>query len=77
MVFLVQHVHKQGSREVTRIIGIYSSRELAAEAVSRLQLAPGFRDSPSGFSIDEYEKNADHWLDGFEATRAKWTLPRG
>jgi hypothetical protein len=67
MLFLVQHVHKTGRKgpEVTKIIGIYSSRELAKEAVSRLQLAPGFRDSPSGFSIDEYEKNADHWAEGF------------
>ena len=73
MVFLVKHVHKQGfvGREVTRIIGIYSSRELAEEAVSRLQLAAGFRDSLSGFSIDEYEKNADHWVDGFVTGRAK------
>jgi hypothetical protein len=69
MVFLVQHVHKQRGREVTRIIGIYSSLELAKEAVSRLQLAPGFRDSWSGFSIDEYEKNADHWVDGFVTGR--------
>ncbi len=73
MVFLVQHVHKQGfiGRDVTRIIGIYSSRELAEEAVSRLKLAPGFRDSGSGFSIDEYEKNVDHWADGFVTGRAK------
>ena len=71
MVFLVQHVHKEGRKgpEVTRIIGIYSSRELANEAVSRLQSAPGFRDSPSGFSIEEYEKNADHWVDGFATDR--------
>ena len=73
MVFLVKHVHKHGlvGREVTRIIGIYSSRELADEAVSRLKLAPGFRDSLSGFSIDEYEKNADNWAGGFETGRAK------
>jgi len=73
MVFLVKHVQKQGfaGREVTRIIGIYSSRELAEEAVSRLKLAPGFRDSLPGFSIDQYEKNTDHWVDGFVAGRAK------
>ena len=73
MLFLVQHVHKHGfvGREVTRIIGIYSSRELAEDAVSRLKSAPGFRDSLSGFSIDEYEKNADHWIEGFVPGRAK------
>jgi hypothetical protein len=67
MLFLVQHVHKHGrkGREDVKIIGIYSSLELAKDAVSRLQLAPGFRDSPSGFSIAEYEKNADHWVEGF------------
>jgi hypothetical protein len=74
MVFLVQHVHKEAGRhghEVTRIIGIYSSLELAKEAVNRLKLAPGFRDSPSGFSIDQFEKNVDHWVDGFETGRGK------
>ncbi len=71
MIFLVRHVHKEGfvGREVTRIIGIYSSRELAEEAVNRLKSAPGFRDSLSGFSIDQYEKNADHWVDGFVTGR--------
>jgi hypothetical protein len=70
MVFLVQHIHERGGDglEVLEIIDIYSSRALAEEAVSRLKLAPGFCDSWSGFSIDEYEKNADHWVEGLIAS---------
>lgn len=66
VVFIVQHVHKFGEgREDVKMIGVYSSQQSAEEAVARLRVAPGFRDAPDGFSVDAYEVDRDHWIEGF------------
>jgi hypothetical protein len=65
-VFLVQHVHEfEDSSESNKIIGIYSSRELAEAAVRRSLTLDGFRDAPDGFSIDCYTVDEDNWVEGF------------
>lgn len=65
-VFLVQHVHAfPDSSESVKLIGIYSSRELAEAAVRRALALEGFRDIPDGFSIDCYTVDKDHWAEGF------------
>jgi hypothetical protein len=48
-----------------KLIGVYSSRENAAEAVNRLKVQPGFIDYPEGFTVDEYQLDHDHWSEGF------------
>lgn len=65
-VFVLQHVHSQddGAEDV-KFIGVYSSREKAREAVTRLARLPGFADDPDGFHIDEYCVDQDHWAEGF------------
>lgn len=69
-VFLLEHVHRDGDEDV-KSIGIYRSREAAEEAVARLKSQPGFRDHPgivedgSGFYINRYELDMDHWSEGF------------
>jgi homoserine kinase type II len=54
-VFVLQHVHEMadGSEDV-KFIGVYSSRQKAEAAVTRLRGVPGFSQVPDGFHIDEY-----------------------
>jgi hypothetical protein len=64
--FLVQHSYvSQDGNEDVKIVGVYSSLDRAESAVGRLGALPGFRDSPSGFSISEYQIDRDHWIEGF------------
>ncbi|HET6576403.1 MAG TPA: hypothetical protein VFG68_22580 [Fimbriiglobus sp.] len=67
-VFVLQHVHSRedGSEDV-KIIGVYSSREKAESAVTRLRYRPGFSDAPDGFPIDEYRVDQDQWAEGYVA----------
>ena len=65
-VFVVQHVHEmEDGEENVKMIGVYSTRERAEQAVRRLQLQPGFADIPEGFCIDTYPVDKDHWTDGY------------
>lgn len=67
--YLVQHLRKNDSNEDdsedVKIIGVYSSIELAQYAVQKSKFLPGFVDYPNGFYIDEYEVDVDHWDEGF------------
>lgn len=58
------------------MIGVYDSQASAMATAKRLGNQPGFRDWPkivdplsddqeSGFYIDEYRINEDHWAEGF------------
>ncbi len=64
-VFVVQHEHELADDVDVKLIGVYATREDAERAVERVKQAPGFRDFPDGFFIDEYEIGEDHWIDGF------------
>lgn len=48
-----------------KVIGIYSSRELAEAAEVRSRFLPGFADEPDGFTVEQYEVDQDHWPRGF------------
>jgi hypothetical protein len=76
-VFIVQHLHvfPDGS-ECVKLIGAYRCKAAALSAVERLRVQPGFCDYPriidpdldtdeSGFYIDEYLLDKDHWTEGF------------
>jgi hypothetical protein len=67
-VFVLQHVHSRedGSEDV-KFIGVYSSRENAEAAKTRLSRQPGFADVPDGFHVDEYRVDQDHWVEGYVA----------
>ena len=58
-------VHERRDTEDVKFIGVYSSKFAAEAAIDRLRLAPGFRDYLEGFSIDAYEIDQDHWVEGF------------
>jgi hypothetical protein len=64
-VYLVQHVRDPDGDEDVKVIGIYSTRDAAQQAVDRAAQRPGFRDHPDGFDIDEYTVDADYWKSGF------------
>lgn len=61
----MQHHHDLDGCEETKLIGVYSTAQAADKAVRTLKVQPGFRDHADGFSIDEYELNRDHWVEGF------------
>lgn len=48
-----------------RLIGLYSSKLQAQEAVARLMGKKGFRDWPGGFRIYESRLDDDVWTSGF------------
>ena len=76
-VFVLQHRHFiTDGQEVVKFIGAYRSSCAAHAAIEHLTVQPGFRDHPnlidplnyddeSGFYIDEYELDKDHWTEGF------------
>ena len=65
-VYVLQHVHSldDGADDV-KFIGVYSSRENAQAAITRLRQAPGFSEAPAGFHIDEYQVDKDQWVEGY------------
>ena len=65
-VFVLQHEYEIAEgRDEAKFIGVYSTREHAQAAISRLITQPGFAEHPDDFSIDEYETDKDHWTEGF------------
>ena len=65
-VYVLQHVHSlEDGEEDVKFIGVYSSRENAEAAITRLRRAPGFSDAQDGFHIDEYQVDKDQWVEGY------------
>jgi len=66
VVHLLSHI--RGNDEYgddAKLIGAYSSSDSASAAIDRLKERPGFADWPAGFTIDNYEIDKDHWVEGF------------
>lgn len=59
------HVINLDEDEDLKVIGVYSSEQLADEAIGRARLLVGFRDEPDCFVVSEYEVDEDKWTDGF------------
>ncbi|GAB2198995.1 DUF7336 domain-containing protein [Sessilibacter sp. MAH4] len=64
-IIVLQHSYEDHTHEDVKLIGVYSSKNIAQEAINRLIKLPGFKDYPDGFSIDEYEINETNWSEGF------------
>lgn len=58
-------LHSLADTGKVKVIGIYSSREMAEAAMGRTRVLPGFAEEPQGFSIEAYEVDKDHWPRGF------------
>jgi hypothetical protein len=70
LVFVVQHARElEDGEEEIKMIGVYSTRDKAEEAVERLRLQPGFRETPKCFHIDDYTVDMDHWTEGYVTTK--------
>ena len=66
IVYLVHHVHElPGGAEDIKLIGVYSTRGKAQDAIRRVYGELGFRDCLEGFSVDKYEIDKDHWVEGY------------
>jgi hypothetical protein len=64
-VFLLWHVHEiPHGDEDAKLIGVYSTREMAEHARERLVSQPGFRDPPEGFEVSAYRLDQDRWTEG-------------
>ncbi|WP_238431402.1 DUF7336 domain-containing protein [Streptomyces cavernae] len=48
-----------------KLLGVYSSRDKAAERIARARLLPGFREEPKCFYIEEFTVDSDEWTEGF------------
>ncbi len=69
-VFVLWHNHViEPGNEDDKLIGVYSSIKTAKDAQKRMSKLAGFRTSKRGFSIEEYEINADHWKEGFATVK--------
>jgi hypothetical protein len=60
------HYGNNSEHEEGKMIGIYSSRELAEKTIERYMLLPGFREySAECFNIDKVKLDEEHWSEGF------------
>ncbi|MCL6741096.1 hypothetical protein LZ518_08130 [Sphingomonas sp. RB56-2] len=58
-------LHSMAETGRVKVVGLYSSLDLAEAARERARGLPGFIDEPDGFSIEQYEVDRDHWPRGF------------
>ena len=67
-VFVLWHTHFDESLdegEDVKLIGVYSTKELAENALVRMSKVEGFRDHTAGCEISEYKIDKDNWTAGF------------
>lgn len=68
-VYILQHEYEvyEGDYiyDEAKDLGVFSNWQKAEEALKEYKKLPGFRNHPNGFSIDEYELNKRHWVEGF------------
>ena len=62
-MFVVLHDPPASGR--AKVIGIYSSQDLAHAAIERARVLPGFANEPDDFVVHRYELDKDHWPRGF------------
>lgn len=66
ILYMVHHVNRPDTEdEDEKLIGIYSTKQKAEEAVKRLSEQPGFSESPENFDIGEIGIDEDYWTEGF------------
>lgn len=65
-VFIVFHTRvKDQDNEDIKLIGVFSSEQLAESAIMSVRTMPGFRDNLDGFSIGEHTIDDIKWREGF------------
>jgi len=61
----LSHERYDGRQDYEKLLGVYSTKEKAEEALAGLRDKPGFRDHPEGFEILAGPVDETGWLDGF------------
>ncbi|MBR1374834.1 MAG: hypothetical protein IJ566_01960 [Cardiobacteriaceae bacterium] len=65
-VYILWHYYEtENYDDVIKLLGIFSSYELAKEAEERCKKLPGFKSLPYYFDIDAYQINQMQWTEGF------------
>ena len=65
-VYLLHHMHRVSEdHEDIKLLGVFSTSELAERAKERALNLPGFKDSPDGFSVDKYIIDRMGWTAGY------------
>ncbi|AKT43472.1 DUF7336 domain-containing protein [Chondromyces crocatus] len=65
-VYILTHEYEASEGvDETKMIGVYSSKEKAEMAITRLITQPGFRDYKDCFNISKTTLDEDHWTEGF------------
>jgi len=64
-VFPVWHTHEVLGDDVTMMIGVYTTLDLAHAAARRAASRPGFRDTVEGFSVGAATLGERLWTEGF------------
>lgn len=65
-VFLVFHTHAfDDDSEDVKLLGVFSTKGCAENAMSNASELPGFRDCVEGFHIEEYHIDRMEWTEGY------------
>jgi hypothetical protein len=64
-IYILHHSYEDEDHEDTKLIGVYSSEQKAAETILRLRVMPGFRRYPNAFTVNKFTIDQDHWTEGF------------
>lgn len=67
-VYLLQHSYICDECEETKIIGVFSTYDLAKKAIKKYQKKKGFKKYKKNFYIDEYKLDKKFWRKGFFKT---------
>ena len=76
-IYIVHHVRAEaGHPDDVRMIGVYSSKDAAKNAVQRARMQPDFRRFPAGFKIAKHALDKDLWPEGTPAADNRAGRPR-
>lgn len=65
-VYVLHHVYEPVDRpEEVKLIGIFSSEDLARSAIGALSHQSGFSEHRDGFEINEWQVDRIGWAEGF------------
>lgn len=69
-IYIVHHVRAEaGHPDDVRMIGVYSSKDAAKNAVQRARMQPDFRRFPTGFKISKHALDKDLWAESAAGNR--------
>ena len=58
-------LHNPSETGKVKVIGVYSTEELAQAALERARVLPGFAEEADGFTIGQIDVDKDQWPRGF------------